>query len=525
MRIKGFILSGILLSSIVAFSQTKSPEAYLGTASFTTPAGNTYFETYVTISGSSIVYEKTSGADGAYAGKVKISIEFKQGDSIKKSDTYNLLSPYVLDTNKKMALKEVKVPAQPDKDDSINAKKSTDNDNRPDFSAVKRYWLPKGDYSVQIKIEDVNNPLAKVVSVKGKVSVGYASDSVAIADAELLMSYSPSQHASQLSKSGYDMVPYVYSFYPKEMKTFSFYTEIYNTPKVFQASKFVVKYYIESADNHIVLANYTKVAVHKADTVVPVLGSFDIEKLHTGKYNLVVDVIDKDNKKIATREYSFIRNNPIVRDASMDENLATVNIAGTFVADIKNQDTLREYVRSLAPIAHTDDRYFINSVDEQSDTSLMRRFFYNFWVAHNPADPKKAWDDYYVQVKLVNRKFGTSYKKGYQTDRGRVYLQYGAPSQRDQETINADSYPYEIWEYYKLADGESDKKFIFYEPSLATNDFVLLHSTAKGEVQNRQWQQVLFGQLLMPPTSVDDNTLPLPNQNATNTQDSFDNPR
>jgi len=524
MRIKRFILTGLLLSSIAAFAQTKSPEAYLSTASFVTPAGNTYFETYITISGSTIVYEKK--ADGKYEGKVKISIEFKQGDSVKKSDTYNILSPFVGDTNKKMALKEVKVPAQPDKDDSISAKRTTDSTNRrPDFSGVKRYWLPKGDYSVQIKIEDVNNPLAKVVSVKGKVSVGYSSDSIAISDAELLMSYSPAESSSAISKSGYNMIPYVYSFYPEEMKTLNFYTEIYNTPKNLQASKFVVKYYLQSAESQVVLSDYTKVAVHTADTVVPILGGFNIEKLHTGRYNLVMDVIDKDNKVLTSRSFGFIRNNPAVTMASVDKNLANINIAGTFVESIKNMDSLRDYIGSLGPIAHSDDRYFINSISQGSDKEMLKRFFYNFWVAHNPSDPQKAWKDYHVQVLLVNRKFGTSYKKGYQTDRGRVYLQYGAPSQRDQETINADSYPYEIWEYYKLADGESDKKFIFYEPALATNDFVLLHSTAKGEVQNRQWQQVLFGQLLMPATSVDDNTLPMPNQNATNTQDIFDNPR
>jgi GWxTD domain-containing protein len=524
MQIKRLILAGLLLSSIVAFAQNKSPEAYLSTASFVTPSGNTYFETYITVSGSTIVYEKNT--EGKYEGKVKISIEFKQGDSVKKSDTYNLLSPYVLDTNKKMALKEVKVPAQPDKDDSINSKRISDSANRrPDFSAVKRYWLPKGDYSVQIKIADVNNPLAKVVSVKGMVSIGYSSDSIAISDAELLMSYSPAERSSAISKSGYNMVPYVYSFYPEEMKAFNFYTEIYNTLKAPQASKFVVKYYLESAESGVVLNDYTKIAVHTADTVVPLLGGFNIEKLHTGRYNLVVDVIDKDNKILTSRRFSFIRNNPAVTMASVDKDLTNVNITGTFVESIKNMDSLRDDIGSLGPIAHSDDRYFINSIDKTTDENILKRFFYNFWVAHNPTDPQKAWNDYHAQVLLVNREFGTFYKKGYQTDRGRVYLQYGSPSQRDKETINADSYPYEIWEYYKLADGETDKKFIFYEPALASNDFILLHSTAKGEVQNRQWQQVIFGQLLMPPTSVDDNTLPIPNQNATNTQDIFDNPR
>ena len=524
MRLKTFIFISLLLGSLKVFAQAKGPEAYLGCASFNTPSGTSYFETYITISGNSLVFGKNT--NGQYEGKVKISVQFTQGDSVKASDAYNVLSPFIVDTNKKLTLREVNVPAAADRDDTVLVNRNIDSANkRPDFSAVRRYWLPKGEYSIEIKIEDKNNPTAKVVSVKGKVNIGYSIDTIAISDAELLMSYSETKKPGSLTKNGYDMVPYVYSFYPAEIRALNFYTEIYNTAKILPSSKFVIKYYIESDDSHTALSDYIKWTVHESDTVVPILGGFNIEKLHTGRYNLVVEVIDKNDKKLASREYNFIRNNPIDNQNVVNKNLVEVSIAGTFVAEIRNKDSLREFVKCLTPIANSDDRYFIDLVNSKTDTVLLKRFFYNFWVSHNPVDPKKAWNDYYLQVQLVNHKFGTSYKKGYQTDRGRVYLEYGAPSQRDQSTINADSYPYEIWEYYKLADGESDKKFIFYEPSLATNDFVLLHSTVKGEVQNRQWQQVLYGQLLMPPTSIDQNNLPIPSQTGDNVLDEFNNPR
>ncbi len=49
--------------------------------------------------------------------------------------------------------------------------------------------------------------------------------------------------------------------------------------------------------------------------------------------------------------------------------------------------------------------------------------------------------------------------------------------------MNPNSYPYEIWEYYHLADGEVDKKFVFYDRELVGNNYELLHSDARGEIQ------------------------------------------
>ena len=53
------------------------------------------------------------------------------------------------------------------------------------------------------------------------------------------------------------------------------------------------------------------------------------------------------------------------------------------------------------------------------------------------------------------------------------------------------SYPYEIWQYYKLGNNQSNKRFVFYSHSELTNNFELLHSDAIGEVSNYRWQMIL----------------------------------
>jgi hypothetical protein len=69
--------------------------------------------------------------------------------------------------------------------------------------------------------------------------------------------------------------------------------------------------------------------------------------------------------------------------------------------------------------------------------------------------------------------------------------------------VNSDpsSYPYEIWQYYSLVNKsqlltdpgnrQSNKRFVFYNPDLATNRYSLVHSDARGELQNNRWQMLL----------------------------------
>jgi len=490
MRLKLYIAVILLLFSLISIGQIKRPEAYLSYAAFNTPAGQSYFETYLNIKGNTVRFGK--GTDSGYQCKVKVSVLFKMGDSVKLADSYNLLSKETFDTT-----------------------------HRLDFIGVRRYWLPKGDYALLLKIEDKNNPVSGSISVNTKVNVGSTADSVAISDAEMIVSYAPSNQSAAFTKSGYEMVPYVYNFYSQEINNLNFYVEIYNTLKVFQSSKLAVQYFIENAETHTKLNDFSHITVYSADSVIPILGGFDMQKLASGKYNLVVTVVDKNNKVITRREFGFYRSNAAASPQYSRKDGIT-NTQGTFVSRIRSKDTLLEDVKEFYPIATVDERNFINAISIKDDTILLQRFFYNFWIARAPNNPEESWMDYKKQVDAVNVLFSTTNKKGYQTDRGRVYLQYGAPSQRDKETINPVSYPYEIWEYYKMKDGQTDKKFVFYEPSLATNDYVLLHSTARGEIQNRQWQMVLYGQTVGP-YSVDQNSFADPS--GEDTQDQFSNPR
>jgi len=98
----------------------------------------------------------------------------------------------------------------------------------------------------------------------------------------------------------------------------------------------------------------------KPSKVVAILGEFDIEKLPSGNYNLVVDIRDKNNQSILLRKSFFQRNNPEYDFRNKD--FLNANLENTFVSKIDFPDTLVEYLKCIRPIA---DRVEKNHIDNQ----------------------------------------------------------------------------------------------------------------------------------------------------------------
>jgi GWxTD domain-containing protein len=157
------------------------------------------------------------------------------------------------------------------------------------------------------------------------------------------------------------------------------------------------------------------------------------------------------------------------------------------VEQLTNIDSLREFVSSTYPISSALEKNFLKGNLKTASLQVLQQYFLGFWQRRNPSDPRQAWENYRYQVEVAQHNFGTPVKKGYQTDRGRVFLQYGAPNVRVERNNEPSNYPYEIWQYYSLGN-QTNRKFVFYSPDLVTSDFYLLHSDALGEFNNPRWQ-------------------------------------
>ncbi len=469
--------------------------AYLTYATFNIPAKEPYIETYLSVIGNSVKFIKN--ANGKYQGAVDITINFKQNGEIKNAQKYTLNSQEVNDTLKDF----------------------------PNFIDQQRYTLVNGAYDVELTIADKNKQPDKPFNTSFPLNINFTDDKVSISDIQLLESYTKSTTTSVLTKSGYDLIPYTSTYYPDNFNKIKMYAEVYCAKKIIgEGQKVLINYFLEAAETRIKLNNFSSFSRQIANDVNVLLTEFDIKSLPTGKYNLVIELRDKDNKIQAEQKCPIQRQN---EQATFSiDNLQTIDVNTTFVSSYKNLDTLAEYIRCLRPISSSSAIRFSENQLKGGNLVLMQQFFYNFWKSRNEKEPQLTWLEYYKEVMKANREFGTLSLKGYNTDRGRVYLQYGSPNSRNVVNNELGTLPYEIWQYDVLIDNsqtfakQANKLFVFYNSELAGNRYRLAHSTAQGELHNNNWQSLIRN------NKVNNwNSDPTQNNFGDNADDNFRNPK
>jgi GWxTD domain-containing protein len=271
---------------------------------------------------------------------------------------------------------------------------------------------------------------------------------------------------------------------------------LYNADTILGNRKnFLYLYYLETADKMQKLNAFGSFKKQVSSAVNPLLAKLDITKLTSGNYNLVVEAKDENNIIHLQKKYFFQRLNTQKTDATTSDSIKQSKELENYFGACNNTDTLQMFVECLWPIANQIDKERIINQAVKKDSDLMKKFAVDFWQrrAADTANPLKMWSNYYKSVQEVMALFKCGKQKGYYTERGRVYLQYGKPNQRAQQFAEANTFPYEIWQYYRLTDGAtgqffSNRKFVFVNKQLADECYNLVHSDMRGEIKNERWQ-------------------------------------
>lgn len=466
---KCLIILCLCLNMAVVKQNQAAVTAYLTHAVFKDPEQGTYLETYLSLIGASL--KNSRNPNGKYQSAVEVGIRLIQNDAIKSAKKYILNGP-----------------------------ESVDSLRVANFIDQQRFVLPNGDYILEVSVLDKNDTQQLPSLITENIHIGIPTDKIAISDIQLLESYVKSSNPGVLTKSGYDLTPYVSTFYPENNNRLKFYAEVYHTKNILgEGEKLLISYFIESAEKqlkNVELASFLKPLAREVNVV---MGELNLENLATGNYNIVLEVRDKENKLLATQHCFFQRKNkeiPLNR-----EKIQSIDVSNSFVNSYKSLDSLCDFVHALRPISSTTEVQFAENLLKEPKLELLKQYFYNFWMTRNALEPELAWMEYKREVIKVNKQFGTFGLKGYNTDRGRVYLQYGPPDSRNVVNTDPRAYPYEIWQYNTLVNKsllqdhtinrQSNKRFVFYNPDLVSNKYTLIHSDARGELSNTQWQMLL----------------------------------
>ncbi len=429
-------------------------------ASFFHPVEGPYVESYLKVFGPSATYKINK--KGLYQASLEVTIIFKQDDEIKDFRKYNLISAEVKDTSVTI----------------------------PNFIDQQRIPLPYGIYQMELLLKD-NNKDKPALEMADMISLEYDLQEMRFSDFQFVESFSKAEEENVLTKSGYDLIPFVGDWFPEDIKSLTFYTELYGLDKkIAPGEDFLFLYYLESFETNVSFDEYSRFQRQKAAPVNVLLTSLPIQELPSGNYNLVVEARNKQNEMLLMNKIFFQRSNPGVSIHLAD--IESVDISSTFAEQITELDSLRFYLLSLMPISNPMEKQFANNVTKSLETKKMQQFFYNFWQNRNADYPEEEWNRYKQEVLRVEEAFATRIKHGFETDQGRVWLKYGPPNQAEESLHEPNAYPYVIWHFYSLGD-QTNKRFIFYNPHLVGTEYILLHSDARGEIYNPYWQVDLHG--------------------------------
>jgi GWxTD domain-containing protein len=493
--------NSILLLTVLLLSfmgnlqaQKKAVQSFLSYTTYAVPGEKPFIENAMAFDCSTVYYRQFE--PGKYKASVEIQTIFKQGDKVCNYSKIALDSPVVTDTTHVSGA----------------------------FIDQQRFSLDNGEYTLEISVTDLNNPAKTPVKSEQTVVINYPEEHPAVSDILLVDSYSKAKTPSAFTKNGYDLIPRVYAYYLQNSDALTFYTEAYNSDMYFKdGGQYILNYYIESYESSKKMKNYNFIKRVDVGKVNVLLNSIDIKNLPTGNYYLVVEMRDRSNNLMASNSAFFQRYNPGC-DIDM-EDLNSVSLQGSFVSEITNLDTLREYIKCLNPRCSETERDYANNLVKTDDIKTMQQFLLNFWSTRAPLNPKAAWEEYYTQVKRVNASFSTRTKKGYMSDRGYVYLKYGTPDKICEEPYEPGAFPYEIWHYYQVAN-QRNKHFVFMSHDMVTNDYALIHSDVIGEVSNNRWQLMIYSRFRGPDYTGDiiDQTT-VPDAWGTRAGELYNNPR
>jgi GWxTD domain-containing protein len=294
----------------------------------------------------------------------------------------------------------------------------------------------------------------------------------------------PTEDQSNFTKSGYHIIPMLSSFYATDSKNIPLYLELYGTETI-QDSSYHFSYRIINTQDATEIPGFTKSSTLTKSNVVPVFESVNIEELSSGSYQIEFRVSTTKNEILAVQTYDFERSNENNSMFSM-ENLM---LDPAFQKSIPN-DSVFYYLECLIPISKPAEIKNIIETLKEKDEKNARKHIQGYWTLTTPTNPYESWLKYKTQVDFVQKIYGNNFQEGFETDRGRVYLKYGAPNQINARESSPSEYPYEIWTYNKIGI-YSNKRFIFYNPDLVNNAYRLLHSDMIGELKNPAWPQIL----------------------------------
>ena len=371
---------------------------------------------------------------------------------------------------------------------------------RQSFSAWKTIVLPAGKFKVEMLVFDAFSSDTSREQLVFSVNMADARQAPVLSD---LLFLEPSafrkgipvfeQNASAIRNT---------DFYTKNDSLISLYAEAHGFMSRFSpGATLVSRLRILRRGSRESMDEFGKISRIKSTAAMAWITELSIRNLPSGNYSLNWDILDSTGKTVAAISRNFQRSNPGLEEFSSLKEAA--GLPPDLVTELKGIPTenCRHLVASLFPISGSSDQPTIDYLRKSGSEQELRNFMASFWSKKTPSASLNSFRRFRNLVAEADHKYATQTMKGYQTERGRVYIQYGKPDLMENEQsdryrkamTNLNTIPYEVWYYYSLDEPikQTDVMFVFVQQNRGNFNYRLLHSSAIGEVRNTEWRKVV----------------------------------
>ena len=345
--------------------------------------------------------------------------------------------------------------------------------------------IPKGEYTLKVVVEDLNDKTNKKTVTDNLVIVPFDDKTPFISDIELASNIfkEGADKNSIFYKSTMEVLPNPAIFYSNQMPVLHFYLELYNFSGAGKTYKLVKTLFNTTGKK---ITSTTKLLTQKGNSFVEI-GNINLSSYQTDNYNLEIAIVDTLTKeaKITTKRFYFYNAN-VKKEEIVSQNSEFVGSEYSVMAE-------KECDKMIDQIKYISNQNELGQIKKLDVLEGKRMFLYNFWM--NRGEGKglginESRVEFDKRTQYAAKHFSNMYKEGYKSDRGRVIIKYGIPDDIERHPSAANSQPYEIWTYNSV-EGEGNVIFAFGDLSNFGN-YILLHSTKRDEVFDQNWANQLI---------------------------------
>jgi len=448
--------SFLSISCLLAIEVSVTPSVYRK------PEGNAYLEIHYRFLGNSVHYEQTH--EGLES-RIKVMMTLQEGDQIRAYDYYRVLT--------------------------------LSESDQADIVDIRRYPLEPGRYTLTLEVTDLWDTLS-VKTFKENIEISPLGTAPAIGDiilARELQSLDAEQSALD-SRAKYQMLIMAlpFQFANKKVQHLHYYTEFYNMESD-QYSLFTLRAEVKQAftGNKVPQVLFAMDRKRKAKNFDAYVGVLDLSKIPSGNYHLELSALNNEGEILAQNSVFFQRSHP-----DFDRELLMTATPETDEGDLErfmslSMDTLVYSLKAISPLVGQMDGELMQLLINDRDRQSMGRYLSNYFAKEYPSAPYLGYTKFMRIARYADQLFNSGFRHGFETDRGRIFIRYGRPSDVIVVEDEVGAPPYEIWMYNEIpTNNQTNVKFLFFNPDLVNNGHILLHSTARGEINNAQWMTVLY---------------------------------